>query len=160
MFGVPFQYTLSKWVLWSTVLCYCCLWSYILYDVTDESIVCRILLARLEYLRDTFQIKEGDFLTFDALVWFYNSIALVSKEQLLFWLSGIRNYFSCERLRILLLFFWTETSCSMCGPSDPVKGWLWDDDLCWQKVCIFILPVNQIIFLNSYIHCLSHELLL
>ena len=42
MFGVPFQYTLSKSV--------------------------RILLARLEYLRDTFQIKEGDFLTFDALV--------------------------------------------------------------------------------------------
>ncbi|XP_022727975.1 DNA repair helicase XPD isoform X2 [Durio zibethinus] len=38
MFGVPFQYTLSK-----------------------------ILMARLEYLRDTFQIKEGDFLTFDAL---------------------------------------------------------------------------------------------
>ncbi|GJN36074.1 hypothetical protein PR202_gb24910 [Eleusine coracana subsp. coracana] len=38
MFGVPFQYTLS-----------------------------RILLARLEYLRETFQIKEGDFLTFDAL---------------------------------------------------------------------------------------------
>ncbi|KAG4186846.1 hypothetical protein ERO13_A08G068200v2 [Gossypium hirsutum] len=38
MIGVPFQYTLSK-----------------------------ILLARLEYLRDTFQIKEGDFLTFDAL---------------------------------------------------------------------------------------------
>lgn len=29
---------------------------------------CRILLARLEYLRETFQIKEGDFLTFDALV--------------------------------------------------------------------------------------------
>ncbi|XP_076912985.1 general transcription and DNA repair factor IIH helicase subunit XPD-like [Bidens hawaiensis] len=38
MFGVPFQYTLSK-----------------------------ILLTRLEYLRETFQIKEGDFLTFDAL---------------------------------------------------------------------------------------------
>ncbi|GKC71232.1 Rad3-like DNA-binding helicase protein [Tanacetum coccineum] len=38
MFGVPFQYTLS-----------------------------RILLARLEYLRETFQIKEGEFLTFDAL---------------------------------------------------------------------------------------------
>lgn len=31
----------------------------------------RILLARLEYLRDTFQIKEGDFLTFDALVRFH-----------------------------------------------------------------------------------------
>jgi hypothetical protein len=30
--------------------------------------ICRILLARLEYLRETFQIKEGDFLTFDALV--------------------------------------------------------------------------------------------
>ncbi|CAH8336893.1 unnamed protein product [Eruca vesicaria subsp. sativa] len=37
MYGVPFQYTLSK-----------------------------ILLARLEYLRDAFQIKEGDFLFFDA----------------------------------------------------------------------------------------------
>ena len=43
----------------------------IVYDVTDESMVCRILLARLEYLRDTFQIKEGDFLTFDALVLFH-----------------------------------------------------------------------------------------
>nr|XP_029118754.1 general transcription and DNA repair factor IIH helicase subunit XPD isoform X2 [Elaeis guineensis] len=29
--------------------------------------VARILIARLEYLRNTFQIKEGDFLTFDAL---------------------------------------------------------------------------------------------
>ncbi|KAL9268477.1 General transcription and DNA repair factor IIH helicase subunit XPD-like protein [Drosera capensis] len=38
MFGVPYQYTLSK-----------------------------ILLARMEYLRDTFRIKEGDVLTFDAL---------------------------------------------------------------------------------------------
>eukprot|EP00898_Chlorokybus_atmophyticus_P001467 jgi/Chlat1/2320/Chrsp17S00174 len=38
MFGVPFQYTLS-----------------------------RILRARLEYLRDTFQIKENDFLAFDAI---------------------------------------------------------------------------------------------
>ena len=38
MYGVPFQYTLS-----------------------------RILRARLEYLRDTFQIKEGDFLSFDAI---------------------------------------------------------------------------------------------
>lgn len=43
------------------------------YGVVDElytksSWYCRILLARLEYLRDTFQIKEGDFLTFDALV--------------------------------------------------------------------------------------------
>ncbi|XP_078440069.1 RAD3-like DNA-binding helicase protein [Wolffia australiana] len=38
MYGIPFQYTLS-----------------------------RILRARLEYLRETFQIKEGDFLTFDAV---------------------------------------------------------------------------------------------
>ncbi|KAL9671871.1 hypothetical protein QQ045_009444 [Rhodiola kirilowii] len=38
MFGIPFQYTLSK-----------------------------ILLSRLDYLKETFQIKEGDFLTFDAL---------------------------------------------------------------------------------------------
>ncbi|CAM9626346.1 unnamed protein product, partial [Chrysoparadoxa australica] len=38
LFGVPFQYTLSH-----------------------------MLRARLEYLRSTFQIREGDFLTFDAL---------------------------------------------------------------------------------------------
>jgi Helicase C-terminal domain len=38
MFGVPYQYTLS-----------------------------RILRARLEYLRETFQIKESDFLAFDAV---------------------------------------------------------------------------------------------
>eukprot|EP00232_Nephroselmis_pyriformis_P011466 CAMPEP_0182884768 /NCGR_PEP_ID=MMETSP0034_2-20130328/19199_1 /TAXON_ID=156128 /ORGANISM="Nephroselmis pyriformis, Strain CCMP717" /LENGTH=743 /DNA_ID=CAMNT_0025017989 /DNA_START=145 /DNA_END=2373 /DNA_ORIENTATION=+ len=38
MFGVPFQYTLS-----------------------------RVLRARLEYLRETFQIKENDFLSFDAI---------------------------------------------------------------------------------------------
>lgn len=38
MFGVPYQYTLS-----------------------------RILRARLEYLQTTFQIKESDFLAFDAV---------------------------------------------------------------------------------------------
>eukprot|EP00904_Undaria_pinnatifida_P005279 jgi/Undpi1/1881/HiC_scaffold_12.g05268.m1 len=38
MFGVPYQYTLSH-----------------------------VLRARLEYLRATFQIREGDFLTFDAI---------------------------------------------------------------------------------------------
>ena len=38
MYGVPYQYTLS-----------------------------RILRARLEYLRETFQIKEADFLSFDAV---------------------------------------------------------------------------------------------
>nr|VDD59577.1 unnamed protein product [Brassica oleracea] len=37
MYGVPFQYTLNK-----------------------------VVVARLEYLRDIFQIEEGDFLTFDA----------------------------------------------------------------------------------------------
>ena len=38
MFGVPFQYTLS-----------------------------RILQARMAYLRDNYQIKEGDYLSFDAM---------------------------------------------------------------------------------------------
>ena len=38
MFGVPYVYTQSK-----------------------------VLKARLEYLRETFQIKENDFLTFDAM---------------------------------------------------------------------------------------------
>lgn len=38
-----------------------------------------------------------------------------------------------------------ETSCSVCGPSYPFKGWLWDDDICWQKVChqpSFWVPKN------------------
>lgn len=39
-----------------------------LFYVLRLECCCRILLARLEYLRETFQIKEGDFLTFDALV--------------------------------------------------------------------------------------------
>jgi DNA excision repair protein ERCC-2 len=38
MFGVPYQYTLS-----------------------------RVLRARLEFLRETFQIREGDYLSFDAV---------------------------------------------------------------------------------------------
>ena len=38
MIGVPYQYTLS-----------------------------RILRARLDYLRDTFQIRENDYLAFDAI---------------------------------------------------------------------------------------------
>lgn len=42
MIGVPYQYTLSK-----------------------------VLRARLDYLRETFQIKESDYLAFDAIrqVW-------------------------------------------------------------------------------------------
>ena len=47
-------------------------------DRVDNDFIFRILLARLEYLRETFQIKEGDFLTFDALVWeTYSSICSV-----------------------------------------------------------------------------------
>ncbi len=38
MFGVPYQYTLS-----------------------------RILRARLEYMRETLQVKENDYLAFDAI---------------------------------------------------------------------------------------------
>ena len=94
MFGVPFQYTLSRWVLFTfsfnplypliLVLSYsyfvcisslmhvhsCNLWwlnDFIIVAFVCLYTICRILLARLEYLRETFQI-EGDFLTFDALV--------------------------------------------------------------------------------------------
>lgn len=82
MFGVPFQYTLSRWFV--ELLCSTCtvkdlfiVFSYV-YEVYDVWVprsfqplfagCCRILIARMEYLRETFQIKEGDFLTFDALV--------------------------------------------------------------------------------------------
>lgn len=86
---------------------------------------CRILLARLEYLRDTFQIKEGDFLTFDALV---------SLHCLLYHLRIICLAFS---LYVSDRFEFSngeltgaETSCSMCRPSHPLKSRLWHDDIC------------------------------
>jgi hypothetical protein len=46
--------------------------------------LCRILLARLEYLRETFQIKEGDFLTFDALV-----LNFVPEERPFYWIHAL-----------------------------------------------------------------------
>lgn len=64
MFGVPYQYTLS-----------------------------RILRARLEYLRESFQIKESDFLAFDAVRQSAQCVGRVirSKASLL---GGNVNHFS------------------------------------------------------------------
>lgn len=84
MFGVPFQYTLSRWSLCSFLaytiseiylpISWLLLFIFVSVTITRNIFVFllsfRILLARLEYLRETFQIKEGDFLTFDALVWY------------------------------------------------------------------------------------------
>ncbi|CAN6452938.1 unnamed protein product [Victoria cruziana] len=39
----------------------------IMFGIPFQNTQSRILLARLDYLRETFQIKESDFLTFDAL---------------------------------------------------------------------------------------------
>lgn len=73
----------------------------------------RILL--LEYLRETFQTKEGDFLTFDALVLTDSVIVLI-----------ICIFF----LDIIVYHIFSEASCSMCGSSYSFKGRLWHDDFC------------------------------
>ena len=54
MFGIPYVYTQSRIlkVLGS---------SFLLVPMVT------LLKARLEYLRDNFQIRENDFLTFDAM---------------------------------------------------------------------------------------------
>ena len=60
----------------------------------------RILRARLEYLRETFQIQEGDFLTFDALVrillsyWF---ISFICRKDLLTKFSHNLKFCKCQR---------------------------------------------------------------
>lgn len=61
----------------------------------------RILLARLEYLRETFQIKEGDFLTFDALVRLSLSLSLFPLDDMIIWLL---NFLKLESL-VTLIFF-------------------------------------------------------
>ena len=56
MFGIPYVYTQSRILkVLENFLCSCL------------QIACSLLKARLEYLRDNFQIKENDFLTFDAM---------------------------------------------------------------------------------------------
>lgn len=77
MYGIPFQYTLSRSAVHHPDSCLSNSSKAISFSslVTSscrhslKSDACfRILRARLEYLRETFQIKEGDFLTFDAVV--------------------------------------------------------------------------------------------
>ncbi len=63
MVGIPYVYTQSRilkvlnYLACNATLCVCFLLSSFVPP----------LQARLEYLRDTFQIKESDFLTFDAM---------------------------------------------------------------------------------------------
>lgn len=57
------------------------------------------MLARLEYLRDTFQIKEGDFLTFDALVQLSISCIITADNLIV----GFLNIVKLESLVTLFL---------------------------------------------------------
>lgn len=88
--------------------------------------ICRILLARLEYLRETFQIKEGDFLTFDALVCFRMNFWKINLLTLSLTAMIIVGHYSVPCC--------AETGCSMCGACHSFKSGLWNDDICWQKV--------------------------
>jgi len=164
MFGVPFQYTLSRWVLFTfsfnplypliLVLSYsyfvcisslmhvhsCNLWwlnDFIIVAFVCLYTICRILLARLEYLRETFQIKEGDFLTFDALV---ITLLLSGKTTPfhchLLCCQDISNKISWNKFEISLM---SEASSPMCWPCDSLQSWLWDDDICWQEVLDYCL---------------------
>lgn len=87
---------------------------------------CRVLLARLEYLRETFQIKEGDFLTFDALV-----------QLNLSWITLCEIFYLLSFM--IVLHSYPETSCSMRRTNYPFEGRLWHDDFCWQEVCNLLL---------------------
>lgn len=68
----------------------------------------RILLARLEYLRETFQIKEGDFLTFDALVLSTRPFIFLNNYNLLLCLHAITHF--VHTFRDKLLNVWDESS--------------------------------------------------
>ena len=64
MCGIPYVYTQSRLLRVCSSLSHPSLTVTIVCPI----IVCHILLqARLEYLRDQFQIRENDFLTFDAM---------------------------------------------------------------------------------------------
>ena len=58
MIGVPYVYTQSR------ILKVCC---HLLVPCSDWNLYPIISQARLEFLRDNFQIRENDFLTFDAM---------------------------------------------------------------------------------------------
>lgn len=55
--GVPYQYTESR-----ILKVRCC----VIYHALDSSNI-NVLQARLEYMRDTYKIRENDYLTFDAM---------------------------------------------------------------------------------------------
>lgn len=97
-------YAFSLWeiyvTVWIKIMKLHCLWCD-----RWKHCFCRILLARLEYLRDTFQIKEGDFLTFDALVCFHWALSQKSIYIMAVWFHDFS--FSWEILVVLLIeFYW------------------------------------------------------
>ena len=57
MCGIPYVYTQSRLLKVELSVCVVCMYVC----------MCVCVQARLEYLRDQFQIKESDFLTFDAM---------------------------------------------------------------------------------------------
>lgn len=83
MIGVPYQYTLSK-----------------------------VLRARLDYLRETFQIKESDYLAFDAIrqvrmrVWWAFEVAVC------------KVYVACFECRIVKQDAWCRRCCA-CWDTGP-----------------------------------------
>ncbi|XP_021897957.1 DNA repair helicase XPD [Carica papaya] len=96
MFGVPFQYTLSK-----------------------------ILLARLEYLRDTFQIKEGDFLTFDALRQAAQCVGRVIRSKADYGMM----IFADKRHVLSILFFFLSTSIRFTSFTYIIFFLMWEQFL-------------------------------
>lgn len=66
MFGVPYVYTQSRILKVTDLLLPPCTVNTLHFDL-DVMWLCAVAQARLEYLRDQFQIRENDFLTFDAM---------------------------------------------------------------------------------------------
>jgi hypothetical protein len=118
MIGVPYQYTLS-----------------------------RVLRARLDYLRETFQIKESDYLAFDAVRWVFvmeTKCACSCPNTAACWCSFIQpacltdavawhNYGDCL---LLLSSMWChhmlyDTTCDCCVCYKCGKACAWGVS-CWH----------------------------
>ncbi|CAI8012743.1 General transcription and DNA repair factor IIH helicase subunit XPD [Geodia barretti] len=80
----------------------------------------RLLRARLEYLRDQFQIRENDFLTFDAM---RHAAQITHSQCLIYWgsLCDDHSIVSCDD---------HVTSPAVCGEGSKRQDRLWHHDIC------------------------------
>lgn len=84
----------------------------------------RILRARLEYLRETFQIKENDFLTFDAVVCSMTGLVYPLVTEVLFMKAFVMNLLSYTGflMQCICASNGPAASCTVCGTRHPFES--------------------------------------